>query len=104
MNISTSFLSFYRFFSMPFISTKEIELIFLTKRIVIIFSSHLFSRSPKFFSVAEHQSVLIAEQLLRKERLEKELKAEKGRLEAMKRELQLLTKPVDSTGSPVQVR
>ncbi|XP_043281230.1 TGF-beta-activated kinase 1 and MAP3K7-binding protein 3-like isoform X2 [Venturia canescens] len=51
---------------------------------------------------AEHQSVIIAEQLLRKERLEKELKAEKGRLEAMKRELQTLTKPVESTGSLVE--
>jgi len=53
--------------------------------------------------VAEHQRKLVAEQLARKERLAKELRAEKGRLEAMKKEVQALTRPVDPSVSP-QVR
>ena len=50
----------------------------------------------------EHQKKLVAEQLARKERLAKELRAEKGRLEAMKKEVQALTRP-DPLISP-QVR
>jgi len=52
--------------------------------------------------VEEHQKKLVAEQLARKERLAKELRAEKGRLEAMKKEVQALTRP-DPLISP-QVR
>lgn len=50
----------------------------------------------------EHQKKLVAEQLARKERLAKELRAEKGRLEAMKKEVQALARP-DPLISP-QVR
>lgn len=50
--------------------------------------------------MAEHQRKLVAEQLARKERLAKELRAEKGRLEAMKKELQSLARPPDSSISP----
>ncbi|XP_076757128.1 TAK1-associated binding protein 2 isoform X3 [Xylocopa sonorina] len=50
------------------------------------------SRSP-LNQVAEHQRTLVAEQWARKERLANELRAEKGRLEAMKKELQFLTTP-----------
>ncbi|XP_053974943.1 TGF-beta-activated kinase 1 and MAP3K7-binding protein 3 isoform X3 [Hylaeus volcanicus] len=53
------------------------------------------NRSP-LNQVAEHQRKLVAEQLARKERLARELRAEKGRLEAMKKELQSLTRPYDS--------
>lgn len=51
----------------------------------------------------EHQKKLVAEQLARKERLARELRAEKGRLEAMKKEVQALARPVDPSISP-QVR
>lgn len=50
--------------------------------------------------MAEHQKKLVAEQLERKERLARELRAEKGRLEAMKKELQSLTRPLDSSMPP----
>lgn len=43
--------------------------------------------------MAEHQRKLVAEQLARKERLARELKAEKGRLEAIKKEVQALSRP-----------
>jgi len=46
--------------------------------------------------VAEHQRKLVAEQLARKDRLARELQVEKGRLEAMKKEVQALSRPVDS--------
>lgn len=51
----------------------------------------------------EHQKKLVAEQLVRKERLARELRAEKGRLEAMKKEVQALSRPMDPSISP-QVR
>ncbi|XP_023290008.1 uncharacterized protein C6orf132 homolog isoform X2 [Orussus abietinus] len=54
--------------------------------------------------VAEHQRQLVAEQLLRKERLAKELRAEKGRLEAMKREVQSLARPIDSSIPPQELK
>lgn len=44
--------------------------------------------------MAEHQKKLIVEQLARKDRLARELQAEKGRLEAMKKEVQALKRPV----------
>lgn len=50
--------------------------------------------------MAEHQRELVAEQLARKDRLARELRAEKGRLEAMKKELQSLTRPFDSSMPP----
>ncbi|XP_020281308.1 TGF-beta-activated kinase 1 and MAP3K7-binding protein 2 isoform X2 [Pseudomyrmex gracilis] len=50
------------------------------------------NRSP-LSQVAEHQRKLVAEQLARKERLARELKAEKGRLEAIKKEVQALSRP-----------
>jgi len=50
--------------------------------------------------VTEHQKKLIAEQLVRKERLARELRVEKGRLEAMKKEVQALAKPMDPLISP----
>nr|XP_012220926.1 PREDICTED: TGF-beta-activated kinase 1 and MAP3K7-binding protein 2 isoform X3 [Linepithema humile] len=53
------------------------------------------SRSP-LNQMAEHQRKLVAEQLARKDRLARELQAEKGRLEAMKREVQALSRPVGS--------
>lgn len=53
--------------------------------------------------MAEHQKKLVAEQLARKERLAKELRVEKGRLEAMKKEIQALARPMDPSVSP-QVR
>lgn len=46
--------------------------------------------------MAEHQKKLVAEQLARKDRLARELQAEKGRLEAMKKEVQALSRPVES--------
>ncbi|KAK0166069.1 hypothetical protein PV328_004519 [Microctonus aethiopoides] len=57
------------------------------------------NRSP-LNQVAEHQRQLVAEQLIRKERLAKKLAAEKGRLEAMKKELQALLRPMDPRISP----
>lgn len=51
----------------------------------------------------EHQKKLVAEQLARKERLARELRVEKGRLEAMKKEVLALTRPIDPSVSP-QVR
>ncbi|KAK9299595.1 hypothetical protein QLX08_007408 [Tetragonisca angustula] len=54
--------------------------------------------------VAEHQKKLVAEQLARKERLARELRAEKGRLEAMKKELQSLTRPFDSSMPPQELK
>lgn len=53
--------------------------------------------------MADHQRALIEEQLIRKERLAKELRIEKGRLETMKKELLALARPKDSSVSP-QVR
>ncbi|XP_078035049.1 TAK1-associated binding protein 2 isoform X1 [Augochlora pura] len=50
--------------------------------------------------VADHQKKLVAEQLARKERLARELRAEKGRLEAMKKELQSLSRPFDASMPP----
>lgn len=64
----------------------------------LAFSTHL--KLFLEFSVTEHQKKLIAEQLARKERLARELRAEKGRLEAMKKEVQALAKPVDPLVSP----
>ncbi|KAG7210096.1 hypothetical protein KM043_011664 [Ampulex compressa] len=61
------------------------------------------SRSP-LNQVAEHQKKLVAEQLARKERLARELRAEKGRLEAMKKELQSLARPIDSSISPQELK
>ncbi|KAL2713658.1 TGF-beta-activated kinase 1 and MAP3K7-binding protein 3-like isoform X1 [Vespula squamosa] len=61
------------------------------------------NRSP-LNQVAEHQKKLVAEQLARKERLAKELRAEKGRLEAMKKELQSLARPPDSSISPQELK
>ncbi|KAH0946717.1 hypothetical protein HN011_000526 [Eciton burchellii] len=61
------------------------------------------NRSP-LSQVAEHQRKLVAEQLARKERLAKELRAEKGRLEAMKKEVQALTRPVDPSVSPQELK
>ncbi|XP_025152624.1 TGF-beta-activated kinase 1 and MAP3K7-binding protein 2 isoform X2 [Harpegnathos saltator] len=45
--------------------------------------------------VAEHQRALVEEQLIRKEKLAKELRNEKGRLEVMRKELQTLARPQD---------
>lgn len=50
--------------------------------------------------MTEHQKKLITEQLARKERLARELRVEKGRLEAMKKEVQALAKPLDPSVSP----
>ncbi|XP_076241717.1 TAK1-associated binding protein 2 isoform X2 [Calliopsis andreniformis] len=61
------------------------------------------NRSP-LNQVAEHQKKLVAEQLARKERLARELRAEKGRLEAMKKELQSLTRPFDSLMPPQELK
>ncbi|XP_017761559.1 PREDICTED: TGF-beta-activated kinase 1 and MAP3K7-binding protein 2 isoform X1 [Eufriesea mexicana] len=61
------------------------------------------NRSP-LNQVAEHQKKLVAEQLARKERLARELRAEKGRLEAMKKELQSLTRPFDSSMPPQELK
>ncbi|XP_015439261.1 PREDICTED: TGF-beta-activated kinase 1 and MAP3K7-binding protein 3 isoform X2 [Dufourea novaeangliae] len=61
------------------------------------------NRSP-FNQVAEHQRKLVAEQLVRKERLARELRAEKGRLEAMKKELQSLSRPFDSSMPPQELK
>ncbi|CAK9833630.1 TGF-beta-activated kinase 1 and MAP3K7-binding protein 2 [Anthophora retusa] len=61
------------------------------------------NRSP-LNQVAEHQRKLVAEQLARKERLARELRAEKGRLEAMKKELQSLTRPFDSSMPPQELK
>ncbi|XP_066597356.1 TGF-beta-activated kinase 1 and MAP3K7-binding protein 2 isoform X2 [Prorops nasuta] len=57
-----------------------------------------------FNQVADHQKKLVAEQLARKEKLAKELNAEKGRLEAMKKELQILIKPFDASSSPLKLK
>ncbi|GAB1862564.1 Mitogen-activated protein kinase kinase kinase 7-interacting protein 2 [Camponotus japonicus] len=57
------------------------------------------NRSP-LSQMTEHQKKLIAEQLVRKERLARELRVEKGRLEAMKKEVQALAKPMDPLISP----
>ncbi|XP_072747921.1 uncharacterized protein Tab2 isoform X2 [Anoplolepis gracilipes] len=54
--------------------------------------------------MTKHQKKLIAEQLARKERLARELRAEKGRLEAMKKEVQALAKPVDPLVSPQELK
>ncbi|XP_019888597.1 TGF-beta-activated kinase 1 and MAP3K7-binding protein 3 isoform X6 [Ooceraea biroi] len=61
------------------------------------------NRSPSS-QVAEHQRKLVAEQLARKERLAKELRAEKGRLEAMKKEIQALARPIDPSVSPQELK
>ncbi|XP_076679692.1 TAK1-associated binding protein 2 isoform X2 [Andrena cerasifolii] len=61
------------------------------------------NRSP-LNQVADHQRKLLAEQLARKERLARELRAEKGRLEAMKKELQSLTRPLDSSMPPQELK
>ncbi|XP_029050699.1 TGF-beta-activated kinase 1 and MAP3K7-binding protein 3-like isoform X10 [Osmia bicornis bicornis] len=61
------------------------------------------NRSP-FNQVAEHQRKLVAEQLARKDKLARELKAEKGRLEAMKKELQSLSRPFDSSMPPQELK
>lgn len=50
--------------------------------------------------ISENQRQLIAEQLERKNRLAREVEAEKGRLESMKKEIELLLRPFDSTMSP----
>ncbi|XP_011861679.1 PREDICTED: TGF-beta-activated kinase 1 and MAP3K7-binding protein 2 isoform X1 [Vollenhovia emeryi] len=60
------------------------------------------NRSP-LCQVEEHQKKLVAEQLARKERLARELRAEKGRLEAMKKEVQALARPVDPSVSPQEL-
>ncbi|XP_070166330.1 TGF-beta-activated kinase 1 and MAP3K7-binding protein 3 isoform X1 [Polyergus mexicanus] len=54
--------------------------------------------------MTEHQKKLITEQLARKERLARELRVEKGRLEAMKKEVQALAKPVDPSVSPQELK
>ncbi|XP_011701943.1 PREDICTED: TGF-beta-activated kinase 1 and MAP3K7-binding protein 3 [Wasmannia auropunctata] len=54
--------------------------------------------------VEEHQKKLVAEQLARKERLARELRVEKGRLEAMKKEVQALARPVDPSVSPQELK
>ncbi|XP_076293010.1 TAK1-associated binding protein 2 isoform X6 [Lasioglossum baleicum] len=61
------------------------------------------NRSP-LNQVAEHQTKLVTEQLARKERLARELRAEKGRLEAMKKELQSLSRPFDSSMPPQELK
>ncbi|XP_071650872.1 uncharacterized protein Tab2 isoform X1 [Temnothorax longispinosus] len=61
------------------------------------------NRSP-LCQVEEHQKKLVAEQLARKERLARELRAEKGRLEAMKKEVQALARPVDPSVSPQELK
>ncbi|XP_076653435.1 TAK1-associated binding protein 2 isoform X1 [Halictus rubicundus] len=61
------------------------------------------NRSP-LNQVAERQRKLVAEQLARKERLARELRAEKGRLEAMKKELQSLSRPFDSSMPPQELK
>ncbi|KAL0107143.1 hypothetical protein PUN28_015574 [Cardiocondyla obscurior] len=61
------------------------------------------SQSP-LCQVEEHQKKLVAEQLARKERLARELRAEKGRLEAMKKEVQALTRPIDPSVSPQELK
>ncbi|XP_015120790.1 TGF-beta-activated kinase 1 and MAP3K7-binding protein 3 isoform X2 [Diachasma alloeum] len=50
--------------------------------------------------VTEHQKKLVTEQLKRKERLAHELRIEKMRLETMKKDLQILLRPVDPTVPP----
>ncbi|KYM98608.1 PREDICTED: TGF-beta-activated kinase 1 and MAP3K7-binding protein 2 isoform X2 [Cyphomyrmex costatus] len=60
------------------------------------------NRSP-LCQVEEHQKKLIAEQLARKERLATELRAEKGRLEVMKKEVQALARP-DPLMSPQELK
>ncbi|KAK0175318.1 hypothetical protein PV327_009076 [Microctonus hyperodae] len=54
--------------------------------------------------VAEHQRQLVAEQLIRKERLAKKLAAEKGRLEAIKKDLQALLRPMDPRIPPEDLK
>jgi len=61
------------------------------------------NRSP-LCQVEEHQKKLVAEQLARKERLARELRAEKGRLETMKKEVQALARPVDPSVSPQELK
>ncbi|XP_034951597.1 TGF-beta-activated kinase 1 and MAP3K7-binding protein 2 isoform X3 [Chelonus insularis] len=46
-------------------------------------------------NVPKHQKQLVTEQYIRKEKLAKELKIEKGKLAAMKKELETLSKPRD---------
>lgn len=50
--------------------------------------------------MTENQRRLIAEQLERKDRLAREVEAEKLRLESMKMEIELLLRPFDATMSP----
>lgn len=52
------------------------------------------------FAVAEQQRKQVAEQLIRKDRLAKALEAEKGKLEAMKKEVEALSRPLDPNISP----
>ncbi|XP_015598783.1 TGF-beta-activated kinase 1 and MAP3K7-binding protein 2 isoform X2 [Cephus cinctus] len=61
------------------------------------------ARSP-LNQVAERQRRLVEEQLVRRDRLASELRAEKGRLEAMKRELESLARPLDSTLPPQELK
>ncbi|XP_070524575.1 TGF-beta-activated kinase 1 and MAP3K7-binding protein 2 isoform X3 [Cardiocondyla obscurior] len=63
-----------------------------------------WTQSPLRSPVEEHQKKLVAEQLARKERLARELRAEKGRLEAMKKEVQALTRPIDPSVSPQELK
>ncbi|XP_012253277.1 TGF-beta-activated kinase 1 and MAP3K7-binding protein 2-like isoform X2 [Athalia rosae] len=53
--------------------------------------------------VADHQKQLVAEQMLRRNRLANELRAEKGKLDAMKRELQCLARPFNARTPPQEV-
>uniref|UniRef100_A0A0C9R0D0 Tab2_0 protein n=1 Tax=Fopius arisanus TaxID=64838 RepID=A0A0C9R0D0_9HYME len=54
--------------------------------------------------VADHQKKRVTEQLKRKERLVHELRMERTRLETMKKDLQILLRPVDPTVSPQELK
>ncbi|KAL6261871.1 hypothetical protein P5V15_006955 [Pogonomyrmex californicus] len=62
------------------------------------------NRSEPLCQVEEHQKKLVAEQLARKERLARELRVEKGRLEAMKKEVLALARPVNPSMSPQELK
>ena len=54
--------------------------------------------------MAEDQKKLIEEQIKRKDRLAKELKLEIGRLQAMKKEVKSLMRPLDSRVPPEEIK
>ncbi|XP_046753620.1 TGF-beta-activated kinase 1 and MAP3K7-binding protein 2-like isoform X2 [Diprion similis] len=61
-----------------------------------------FLQSP-VNKVADHQKQLVAEQMVRRNRLAKELRAEKGKLDAMKRELKCLARPFNAATPPQEL-